>query len=74
VVIGISVLIYSIRDRVEEFSTLGYPGIFLIALLANATILLPAIYPLYIFETFRSPLLSQELKCQNPGDKNYMQE
>ncbi len=41
-VIGITVYIYSIRDRVEEFQALGYPGIFLIALLANATILLPA--------------------------------
>lgn len=41
-VIGITVFIYSIRDRVEEFSQLGYPGIFLVALLANATILLPA--------------------------------
>jgi uncharacterized membrane protein YdjX (TVP38/TMEM64 family) len=41
-VIGITIYIYSIRDRVEEFSAFGYPGIFLIALLANATILLPA--------------------------------
>lgn len=41
-VIGITVFIYSIRDRVEQFSAFGYPGIFLVALLANATILLPA--------------------------------
>jgi len=41
-VIGITLYIYSIRDRVEEFQALGYPGIFIIALLANATILLPA--------------------------------
>src|SRR6185436_21100545 len=41
-VIGITLYIYSIRDRVEQFAALGYPGIFLIALLANATILLPA--------------------------------
>jgi len=41
-VIGITIYIYSIRDRVDEFQALGYPGIFLIALLANATILLPA--------------------------------
>jgi membrane protein DedA with SNARE-associated domain len=41
-VIGITVYIYSIRDRVEEFSAYGYPGIFLIALLANATVFLPA--------------------------------
>jgi len=40
--VGISIFIYSIRDRVEEFATFGYPGIFLIALLANATVFLPA--------------------------------
>ena len=41
-VIGITVFIYIIRDRVDDFAALGYPGIFIIALLANATILLPA--------------------------------
>ena len=41
-VVGITVYIFSIRDRVQDFATFGYPGIFLIALLANATILLPA--------------------------------
>lgn len=42
IVIAITVFIYSIRDRVQEFAAFGYPGIFLIALLANATVLLPA--------------------------------
>ncbi len=42
VVIGITVYIYSIRDHVEEFSAYGYPGIFLVMLLANATVILPA--------------------------------
>lgn len=41
-VIGIIVYIYSVHDRMEEFSAYGYPGIFLIALMANATIFLPA--------------------------------
>lgn len=41
-VIGITVYIYSIRDRVEDFVAYGYPGIFLIALMANATVFLPA--------------------------------
>lgn len=41
-VVGITLYIYSIRDRVEQFAAFGYPGIFLIAMLANATILLPA--------------------------------
>jgi membrane protein DedA with SNARE-associated domain len=41
-VVAITVYVFSIRNRVEEFAVLGYPGIFLIALLANATVLLPA--------------------------------
>ena len=41
-VIGITVYIYSIRDHVEDFAAYGYPGIFLIALMANATVFLPA--------------------------------
>ena len=42
VVIGISVFVYSIRDRAEEFAIYGYPGIFVLAFLSNATVLLPA--------------------------------
>jgi membrane protein DedA with SNARE-associated domain len=41
-VIGITVYIYSIRERADEFAAWGYPGIFLVALMANATIFLPA--------------------------------
>jgi uncharacterized membrane protein YdjX (TVP38/TMEM64 family) len=41
-VIALTVYLYNIRERVEQFSALGYPGVFLIALLANATILFPA--------------------------------
>jgi membrane protein DedA with SNARE-associated domain len=41
-VIGISVFVFGIRERAQEFAAYGYPGIFLIALLANATVLLPA--------------------------------
>ena len=41
-VVGITIYIYSIRDRVQDFAILGYPGAFLIALMANATVLLPA--------------------------------
>lgn len=41
-VVGISVLVFSIRDRAEEFAGWGYPGIFLVSLLANATVFLPA--------------------------------
>jgi uncharacterized membrane protein YdjX (TVP38/TMEM64 family) len=41
-VIGITVYIYSIRDHAQDFAILGYPGAFIIALMANATVLLPA--------------------------------
>jgi len=41
-VIGITVYIYSVRERVEEFAAYGYPGIFVIMLMANATVILPA--------------------------------
>jgi len=42
IVILITIYIYSIRDRVQEFAAYGYPGIFLIALMSNATVFLPA--------------------------------
>jgi uncharacterized membrane protein YdjX (TVP38/TMEM64 family) len=41
-VIGITYYIYSIRERVDEFAAYGYPGIFLVMLMANATVILPA--------------------------------
>ncbi len=41
-VIGITILVYDIRDRIRDFAGYGYPGIFLIALLANATVFVPA--------------------------------
>ncbi len=41
-VIAITVYIFSIRDRVDEFKQYGYLGIFFVALLANATVFIPA--------------------------------
>jgi len=41
-VIGITVYVYSIRDHVEAFAQYGYAGAFLIMLIANATVILPA--------------------------------
>jgi uncharacterized membrane protein YdjX (TVP38/TMEM64 family) len=41
-VLGIVVLVYSLRDKADQLAVYGYPGIFLIALLANATVFLPA--------------------------------
>jgi membrane protein YqaA with SNARE-associated domain len=41
-VIGISVFVYSIRDKAEQLAFLGYPGVFLLAFLSYATVILPA--------------------------------
>ncbi len=42
VVIGITVYIYEIRDHIKDFEAYGYPGIFVISLLASATVFVPA--------------------------------
>ena len=42
VVIAITAYIISIRNHVEEFKQYGYLGIFFVALLANATVFIPA--------------------------------
>jgi membrane protein DedA with SNARE-associated domain len=40
--IGITIGVYSLRQHIQDFAAYGYPGIFLVALLANATVFLPA--------------------------------
>ncbi len=41
-VIAITVYIFSIRERAQELQAYGYPGIFLLSVLSNATVILPA--------------------------------
>ena len=41
-VIAITLFVFSIRDQVAELQAYGYPGIFLVSVLANATVILPA--------------------------------
>lgn len=41
-VVGLSVSIYVFRDHLAHLGVAGYPGIFLVSLLGNATIILPA--------------------------------
>ncbi len=41
-VIAITLYVYSIRDQTEQLQRYGYPGLFLLSILANATIILPA--------------------------------
>jgi len=40
--IGISVGIVLLREPIKEFAIYGYPGVFLISLIGNATLILPA--------------------------------
>ena len=42
VVIAITVYVISLRDQAERLQAYGYPGIFLISILSNATVILPA--------------------------------
>ncbi len=41
-VIAISVYVFSIREQAGQLAKYGYPGIFVLSILANATVLLPA--------------------------------
>jgi len=41
-VIGLSVFVFSVRDKAQQLAIYGYPGIFLLSFLAYATVLLPA--------------------------------
>ena len=48
-VIVLSVYIFSIRDQAEDLAKYGLPGIFLLSILANATVFLPAPGVLFVF-------------------------
>jgi len=41
-VLGLSVAVFALRKQFAEMAAIGYPGIFLVSLLGNATIVLPA--------------------------------
>jgi uncharacterized membrane protein YdjX (TVP38/TMEM64 family) len=40
-VVALTVFLFSIRDRAAELARYGYPGVFLLSLVTNATLLLP---------------------------------
>ena len=48
-VIAITIYVYSIRDQVQQLAQYGYAGVFLLSILANATVLLPAPGILFVF-------------------------
>jgi membrane protein DedA with SNARE-associated domain len=58
-VIGITVYVYSIREHVEEIAAWGYPGIFLVMLMANATVIIPApgVAVVFAMGSFLNPIL-----------------
>ena len=41
IVIAISIYLFSIRDNIDDLRVYGYPGIFFIAILTNATVIVP---------------------------------
>ena len=40
--VAITVGLYLLRDSIEEYAIYGYPGVFIISILGNATLILPA--------------------------------
>lgn len=58
IVIGITIAIYSLGDQTAALAAYGYPGIFLLSILANATIVLPApgLALVFVFAGKLSPL------------------
>ncbi len=49
VVVGLSVYIFSIRSEARRLAAYGYPGIFVVAMLSSATVLLPAPGVAFVF-------------------------
>lgn len=48
-VVALSVGIYVFRDQAQALASFGYPGIFLLSILSNATVILPAPGLLFVF-------------------------
>jgi membrane protein YqaA with SNARE-associated domain len=48
-VVALSIFIFSIRREARALAIYGYPGVFLLAMLANATVLLPAPGVMFVF-------------------------
>lgn len=49
VVVGLSVYIFTIRTEARRLAAYGYPGIFVVAMLSSATVLLPAPGVAFVF-------------------------
>lgn len=49
IVLGITGLIVYFRDRIQQFAAYGYPGVFLVSVAGNATLVLPAPSLAFVF-------------------------
>lgn len=49
IVVGLSLYIFTIRTEARKLAAYGYPGIFLVAMLSSATVLLPAPGVAFVF-------------------------
>lgn len=49
IVLGITGLIVYFRDRIQQFGAYGYPGVFLVSVAGNATLVLPAPSLAFVF-------------------------
>jgi membrane protein YqaA with SNARE-associated domain len=48
-VVLVSLFVFSVRDQAKELAKYGYPGIFILSILANATVILPAPGILFVY-------------------------
>ncbi len=64
-VIGITVLLFLYRDKVEQLQALGYPGIFLVSMFSNATLILPV--PGVLFTSAMGAVLNPGLVALTAG-------
>ena len=40
-VVGLTIVLFVFKDKVSQLGAFGYPGIFLVSILSNATLILP---------------------------------
>jgi membrane protein YqaA with SNARE-associated domain len=65
VVIVVTALLFIYRDQVVKLQALGYPGIFLVSLLSNASLILPI--PGVIFTSAMGAILNPDLVALSAG-------
>lgn len=64
-VIALTVLLVVYRDKIQKLEGLGYPGIFLVSLLSNATLILPV--PGVLFSSAMGAIFNPQLVALAAG-------